>query len=130
MLFINRPEIKIEVKKLLRKHKGKYRYSGEAKALVHNSTKTSSRGYDHTITSGVVYSRTRKGAEVTSLTKLLHQCRPPLTKAQKFENIAKKNEDGFIEHTRKVYIEVRVSNAFDFIMNSDRGNSTWKKIKR
>lgn len=135
--YIKREEVKITVERLDKKHKGKYRFKAVASAPLHyekdveqkNSTMwTFSSGIDSGLfKSSVVYSKTENGAEVSALTDLLHKCRPPLSKEQKIKDkqIRKEGGEGI---KRSVHVKVKVSNAFDFIMNEDSDNKNWYEI--
>jgi len=133
--FIKREEVKINVERLDKKHKDKYRFRAVASAPVYNEKDESrdnstmwtfSSGVDDGLfKSSIVYSKTEKGAEISALTDLLHKCRPPLSKEQKIKDkkIRKEGGEGI---KRSVY--VKVSNAFDFIMNEDCDNKNWYEI--
>ena len=133
--YIKREEFQIEMEKLNKKYKGKYRFKARASApyyLEHIPDGSDSfSAWSNVERSKImlgewVYPKTKKGAEISAITKLLQQCRPPLTKKQKLENRSTRNKD---IHTRNVNVEVRVSNALDFIMN-DGDEKQWHEIKR
>ena len=109
MLHIRREQVKVKITKLNKKHKGKYRFSAVAEAPIYSERGDPSIWYSENpprlLKSNKVFSKTEHGAKVSAVTSLLHKCRPPLTKKEKAK--------GF---KRSVYIEVRMSNAFDFIM--------------
>jgi len=137
--YIKREEVKVNIERLNKKHKGKYRFKANAYAPIYwedtpdppGTTSFSGSTWGRTepnqkMTGSTVYSKTRYGAEASAILQLLHQCRRPLTKKQKLENRSNKTET---KHKRHVSVEVRVSNALDFIMNDD-GKQVWHKIRK
>ena len=137
--YINREEISIDVIRLNKKYKGKYRFKAQAKAPLHQDKDFSNtiafrskvNMEDNYFTGNVVYSKTKKGADTSALINLLHQCRPPLSKQEKYYNTHNKDEPFFKEFTRIVTTEVRVSNALDFIMNdSDEPSQFYHEIRK
>jgi len=130
-LYIKREEIKVEIERLNKKFKGKYRFKAVASAPVHYENDPDSKYGEwrsissNSISSSEIYSKTRHGAEVSAMTDLFQRCRPPLSKKQKLENRNKGKN-----HQRQVYTEVRVSNSFDFIMNDDDKTRNWNEIRK
>lgn len=120
--FIKRHEVKIELTRLNKKFKDRYRFKARAYAPLYKSLLTGSLLYGD-----YVYSKTEHGARVSAIQKLLQKCRPSLSKEeQKINNIRHKH--GLLPIKRRVYIEVHVSNTFDFIMNND-DEIAWREIK-
>ena len=132
--YINREDIKIDVARLNKKYKDKYRFTGRAYAEVHFEPeiegewqmRAATNTIEGSFSSDLIYSKTKKGAEKTALTDLLEKCRHPLTKKQKAKNRQLKKE-GKEEIRRIVSTEVRVGNSFNFIMG---GESTWHEIRK
>jgi len=136
--YIQREQIRFIVKRLKIKYKGKYKYSAKAEAPLYTedisdvSTTSTARfstntNRDPVLVSELVYSKTEQGAKTSALTSLLHKCRAPLTRKQKIQNkkLSKINKP---QSKRYVSIEVRVSQSFDFIMNTDGETALWQEI--
>jgi len=137
--FVKREEFKVELVRLAKKHKGKYRYKAQAYSpLYYEETEDEPdmTGFSYQVKqrdpyyrSEWVYSKTEHGAKVTATTNLLQKCRPPLSKQMKLRNKElKKNNEKEIKRT--VITEVRVSNAMDFIMNDEPRSKSWHEIRR
>lgn len=125
--YIRREQIIVEITRFNKKYKDKYRFKAKAYAPL---------GYidddvDHhrLFVGPEVYSKTEHGARVSAIQGLLRKCRPPLTKEQKRINDERyKNGDKDTLIKRSVYVEVRVSNSLDFIMNDDE--VVWHEIRK
>ena len=126
--YIKREEVRVNIERLSKKHKDKYRYKAVAEAVIYMPHQKDS--WDNietrTLESGGCYSKTEKGARITAVTKLLQKCRPPLTHKQKIE-INIRYKEGCYKIDRTVYIEVHVSNALKFI-KEDGEDPTWYEI--
>ena len=131
--YIKREEVKVDIERFNKKYKDKYRFKARAYAVVYYESNPedeyASWNYNknRSVSGNVVYSKTKKGAEVSALNSLFHQCRPPLSKKQKIEN---KKVKGKCVYKRFVLTEVRVSNSLDFIMNDDDVKKNWNEIRR
>lgn len=130
--YIKREEIRVDVERLNKKHKGKYRFKARASAPAHYENDPKGKyeewrfNSSNEIKGDEVYSKTEHGARVTALNSLFQRCRPPLTKKQKLENRSSNGK----KYERQVYTEVRVSNSFDFIMNDDDAQKNWHEIRK
>lgn len=126
--YIRREQIKVEITRLNKKFKDKYRFKARAFAPL-GYVPNEEVDHKRLLMGSYVYSKTEHGARVSAIHNLLQKCRPALTKEQQKIN-SQSRKLGFVEPVeRRVYVEVRISNSLDFIMNDDDG-IVWHEIKR
>jgi len=120
-MYIRKEQIQVEIERLNKKVKGKYRFKAQAKTPLYTIQGSQQQGY---LSSEIIFSKTKHGAKISALISLYHRCRPPLTRQQKLKNRQLKKE-GEKEIKPTFFYEIRHSNSIDFIMDDANLNSFW-----